>query len=183
MRVVRVEKTDDRRYEDALGVRYAVFVDEQGVPEDLEVDEYEAASTHFVGYRDAEAATEKEEEEAEEKEVVEAEAEAEAAEEAVDEAGGGGGRGEPVAAARLREYEPGVGKVERVAVRAAHRGEGLGAAVMDAVEAHAAREGFDELYLHAQLHVEGFYADRGYERDGEPFTEAGIEHVAMRLSL
>jgi len=171
MRVVRVEKTDDRRYEDALGVRYAVFVDEQGVPEDLEVDEYEAASTHFVGYRDAaSAATEKE-------------AETEAAEEAVDEAGGGGGRGEPVAAARLREYEPGVGKVERVAVRAAHRGEGLGAAVMDAVEAHAAREGFDELYLHAQLHVEGFYADRGYERDGEPFTEAGIEHAAMRLSL
>jgi len=53
---------------------------------------------------------------------------------------------------------------------------------MDAVEGAAAGE-FDELYLHAQLHVEGFYADRGYERDGEAFTEAGIEHVAMRQSL
>jgi len=165
MRVVRVEKSDDRRYEDALAVRYAVFVDEQGVPEELEVDEHEASATHFVGYRD-----------------VEAEADGER-EESGDEPGEGGVRGVPVAAARLREYEPGVGKVERVAVREAHRGEGLGAAVMDAVEAHAAREGFDELYLHAQLHVEGFYADRGYARDGEPFTEAGIEHVAMRLSL
>jgi len=131
----------EAEYEDALSVRYDVFVDEQGVPEDLEVDEHEETATHFVGYDD----------------------------------------GEPVAAARLREYEPGVGKVERVAVRASRRGEGFGAAVMDAVE--AAAEGFDELYLHAQLHVEEFYAERGYERDGDVFTEAGIEHVAMRKRL
>ncbi|SEV87005.1 GNAT family N-acetyltransferase [Halobacterium jilantaiense] len=140
---MRVERADtESEYEDALGVRYDVFVDEQGVPEDLEVDEYEETATHFVGYDD----------------------------------------GEPVAAARLREYEPGVGKVERVAVRASRRGEGFGAAVMDAVE-DAATGAFDELYLHAQLHVEEFYADRGYERDGEAFTEAGIEHVAMRTRL
>ena len=155
MRVVRVD-SDDHRYEDALGVRYAVFVDEQGVPEELEVDEHEASATHFVGYVDDDGDED---------------------ESAADDGG------QPVAAARLREYEPGVGKAERVAVRADHRGEGLGAAVMDAVEAAAAREGFDELYLHAQLHVEEFYAARGYERDGEPFTEAGIEHVAMRLAL
>jgi len=139
---MRVERADtEAAYEDALSVRYDVFVDEQGVPEDLEVDEHEDESTHFVGYDDD---------------------------------------GEPVAAARLREYEPGVAKVERVAVERARRGEGFGAAVMDTVEAAAADEGFDELYLHAQMHVEAFYADRGYERDGEPFTEAGIEHVAMR---
>jgi predicted GNAT family N-acyltransferase len=138
MRVQRVDT--ESAHEDALDVRYDVFVDEQGVPEDLEVDEHEERATHFVAYDDA---------------------------------------GEPVAAARLREYDPGVGKVERVAVRESRRGEGFGAAVMDAVEAAAADE-FDELYLHAQLHVEAFYADRGYERDGEAFTEAGIDHVAMR---
>jgi predicted GNAT family N-acyltransferase len=146
MRVELVET--DAEYEDALRVRRYVFVEEQGVPEDLEVDDHEAEATHFVGYDDD----------------------------------GDDDGGEPVAAARLREYEPGVGKVERVAVLQSRRGEGLGAAVMDAVEA-AAAERFDELYLHAQLHVEGFYADRGYERDGEEFTEAGIEHVAMRKSL
>jgi len=138
MRVHRVDT--ESAHEDALDVRYDVFVDEQGVPEDLEVDEHEERATHFVAYDDA---------------------------------------GEPVAAARLREYDPGVGKVERVAVRESRRGEGFGAAVMDAVEAAAADE-FAELYLHAQLHVEAFYADRGYERDGEAFTEAGIDHVAMR---
>lgn len=140
---MRVELADtESAYEDALSVRYDVFVDEQGVPEDLEVDEHEDTATHFVAYDD----------------------------------------GAAVGAARLREYEAGVGKVERVAVRKARRGEGVGAALMDAVEA-AAAERFDELYLHAQLHVEGFYADRGYERDGGVFTEAGIEHVAMRQSL
>lgn len=162
MRVVRVD-SDDNRYEDALDVRHAVFVDEQGVPEELEVDEHEDSATHFVGYEDAGDSSD-------------------GHGEADDDAGAGAGGG-PVAAARLREYEAGVGKVERVAVLASRRGAGLGAAVMDAVESHAAREGFDELYLHAQRHVEGFYAARGYERDGEPFTEAGIEHVAMRLTL
>lgn len=141
MPVVRADT--DARYEDALDVRYAVFVDEQGVPEDLEVDEHEEDALHFVAYDEHD---------------------------------------EPVGAARLREYEAGVGKVERVAVRQARRGEGWGAALMDALEA-AARERFDELYLHAQLPAAGFYDRRGYVRDGDEFEEAGIPHVAMRKQL
>jgi predicted GNAT family N-acyltransferase len=140
MPVVRADT--DARYEDALSVRYAVFVDEQGVPEDLEVDEHEDDATHFVAYDD----------------------------------------GEPVGAARLREYEAGVGKVERVAVRESRRGEGWGAALMDELEATAS-ERYDELYLHAQLPAAGFYDDRGYVREGEQFEEAGIPHVAMRKRL
>jgi len=140
MPVVRADT--DARYEDALSVRYAVFVDEQGVPEDLEVDDHEDDAVHFVAYDD----------------------------------------GEPVGAARLREYEDGVGKVERVAVLEARRGEGWGAALMDELEATAS-ERYDELYLHAQLPAAGFYDDRGYVRDGEQFEEAGIPHVAMRKRL
>ncbi|WP_232701745.1 GNAT family N-acetyltransferase [Halobacterium wangiae] len=138
MPVVRADT--DARYEDALGVRYAVFVDEQGVPEGLEVDDYEDESLHFVAY-DATS--------------------------------------DPVGAARLREYEPRVGKVERVAVLESRRGEGWGDALMDAVE-DAARERFDELYLHAQLPAAGFYDRRNYEREGDQFEEADIAHVAMR---
>ncbi|PSQ26755.1 GNAT family N-acetyltransferase [Halobacteriales archaeon QS_9_68_17] len=52
---VQVVRTDDQ-YDDALGVRYAVFVDEQDVPEDLEADEYENESVHFVAYRDGDPA-------------------------------------------------------------------------------------------------------------------------------
>ena len=138
MPVVRADT--DARYDDALAVRYAVFVDEQGVHE---VDEHEEDALHFVAYDE---------------------------------------RDEPVGTARLREYADGIGKVERVAVREARRGEGWGAALMDALEA-AARERFDELYLHAQLPAAGFYDRRGYVRDGEEFEEAGIPHVAMRKRL
>jgi predicted GNAT family N-acyltransferase len=48
-RIVRVT-ADDREFEDAMAVRIAVFVDEQGVPEDIERDEYENESEHFVAY-------------------------------------------------------------------------------------------------------------------------------------
>lgn len=37
---------------DAYSVRYNVFVKEQNVPEDLEIDEFENSSTHFVMYDD-----------------------------------------------------------------------------------------------------------------------------------
>jgi len=48
MPVVRADT--DARYDDAISVRYEVFVEEQGVPEGLEVDEHEAESLHFVAY-------------------------------------------------------------------------------------------------------------------------------------
>jgi len=52
---VRVVRTDEQ-YEDALAVRYDVFVEEQDVPADLEVDEYEDESVHFVAYLDGDPA-------------------------------------------------------------------------------------------------------------------------------
>ena len=140
MTVVRADTPE--RYDDALDVRLTVFVEEQGVPESIEVDDHEDEATHFVAYDD----------------------------------------GDPVGAARLREYESDVGKVERVAVLESRRGEGWGDRVMHALES-AARERYDELYLHAQQTAARFYERRGYEREGEQFEEAGIPHVAMRKRL
>ncbi|MBA2638152.1 MAG: GNAT family N-acetyltransferase, partial [Solirubrobacterales bacterium] len=42
-----------REHDDALALRLAVFVDEQGVPAALEVDEHDAAATHLVALRGA----------------------------------------------------------------------------------------------------------------------------------
>lgn len=42
--------TSDSAYKDALEVRKEVFVQEQNVPEELEIDEREAESLHFVLY-------------------------------------------------------------------------------------------------------------------------------------
>ncbi|MFC7116278.1 GNAT family N-acetyltransferase [Natronoarchaeum sp. GCM10025703] len=138
MTEVRVVESMAER-EDAYAVRRTVFVDEQGVDEELEYDEHEDHATHFVAY-DGD---------------------------------------EPVGAARLREPEDGLGKVERVAVLESRREQGVGEALMRAVEAEARAGGMTKLKLHSQTRAAGFYRSVGYERRGEEFEEAGIPHVKM----
>lgn len=46
---VKVVKTD-KELEDAFSVRRTVFIDEQNVPEEEEIDQFESSSTHFVAY-------------------------------------------------------------------------------------------------------------------------------------
>lgn len=45
-----IAKSNEER-EDAFKVRRAVFIDEQGVPPHIEMDEHDATAIHFVGYR------------------------------------------------------------------------------------------------------------------------------------
>jgi len=89
----------------------------------------------------------------------------------------------PVGTARVREPDDGVGKVERVAVREQYRRRGVGKAIMQRVESWANDHGLERLKLHAQTHVEAFYADLGYETTSGVFEEANIDHVAMEKPL
>ncbi|MGI8801412.1 MAG: GNAT family N-acetyltransferase [Solirubrobacteraceae bacterium] len=73
--------------------------------------------------------------------------------------------------------------VQRVAVRADRRGRGFGRALIERALVEARRGGAAALTLHAQLESEGFYRGQGFTREGRPFVEAGIEHVAMRRAL
>ncbi len=88
-----------------------------------------------------------------------------------------------IATGRLVRQPGGVGRIGRMAVAAAWRRRGLGARVLEALEARARSEGLREIELHAQCYVEAFYANRGYVRAGEVFEEAGIPHVVMRKAL
>lgn len=87
--------------------------------------------------------------------------------------------GAPIACGRLLPE----GKIGRMAVLASHRGHGYGAAVLQALVEAARDRGMTEVYLHAQQHAADFYRRAGFEREGEPFEEAGIAHIAMRLRL
>jgi predicted GNAT family N-acyltransferase len=87
-----------------------------------------------------------------------------------------------VGTCRLLAEEDGIA-VQRVAVRRDRRGRGIGAALMAAAERYARQRGAAALTLHAQLDSERFYRALGYESEGEPFLEEGIEHVAMRRRL
>jgi predicted GNAT family N-acyltransferase len=128
---------------DALAVRREVFIEEQGVPADLEIDGKDEEAIHFVAY-DA---------------------------------------GDAVGAARIRAYDDETAKVERVAVVESERETGLGRAIMDVVEDTARAEGYEEVLLHAQAPVIGFYERLGYEITSEEFEEAGIPHREMQKSL
>ncbi len=90
--------------------------------------------------------------------------------------------GAPVAAGRLL-VEDGYAKIGRMAVLASHRGTGLGAAVLDALEREGVGRGIRCFKLSAQLHARGFYDRRGYAAAGDVYDEVGIPHIAMEKRL
>lgn len=159
--------TTSADWDDAVDLRMAVFVDEQGVPEALELDEHDEAPLdsevdHLLvrdGDGDAVAVARLR--------AVDADAHWTPA-----------GDGESVDADR-------VAKVERVAVARERRGEGWGRRAMCALEERARARGLPAVVLHAQTRAAGFYRRSGYERDDDrgTFEEDGIEHVRMRRRL
>ncbi|GAA4381991.1 GNAT family N-acetyltransferase [Hymenobacter koreensis] len=88
--------------------------------------------------------------------------------------------GTPCGAARWRVTDKGV-KLERFAVLEAYRNQQVGAALLQAVlhDVQAAHPHAD-VYLNAQLRAVPFYERHGFMKEGEQFTEAGIEHFKMR---
>lgn len=66
-------------------------------------------------------------------------------------------------------------------VVAKYRRRGLGRAVMQAAIDHA-RDTLHEkaLVLEAQTYAVPFYQSLGFEPEGEPFLDVGIEHIKMR---
>jgi predicted GNAT family N-acyltransferase len=75
------------------------------------------------------------------------------------------------------------GTIGRMAVLEQARGRGIGASVLARLEVRARERRLPAVELHAQLHASGFYDKAGYFPIGEPYLEAGIEHVSMRKEL
>ncbi|EPH41405.1 GNAT family N-acetyltransferase [Streptomyces aurantiacus] len=138
-----------------FAVRKEVFVAEQGVPEDLEYDEYDGVAVHVLAVRADEGAPV------------------------------GTGRLLTGAAAAVKngDADPGVGALGRLAVLRSARGLGVGARLVAAIEDAARERGLHAVDLHAQTHALGFYERLGYEAYGAEFLDAGIPHLAMRKAL
>jgi len=84
--------------------------------------------------------------------------------------------GEPVACGRLQAS----GKIGRLAVLPAYRGQGVGGQLLRYIVDHALADGQRGIYLHAQSQAIGFYTRCGFAAEGEEFLEAGIRHHLMR---
>ncbi|MVO89008.1 GNAT family N-acetyltransferase [Streptomyces sp. p1417] len=138
-----------------FAVRKEVFVAEQGVPEDLEYDEYDAGAVHVLAVRSGDGTPL------------------------------GTGRLLTGAAAVVKNGDPdtGVGALGRLAVLRSARGLGAGAALVGAIEDAARERGLTAVDLHAQTHALGFYERLGYAAYGAEFLDAGIPHLAMRKAL
>jgi predicted GNAT family N-acyltransferase len=140
--VIHVRTANYDADRDAItGVRFAVFVDEQHVPEDIEIDERERQCVHVLAFDDD----------------------------------------VPVGTGRI-DFGDG-GRVGRLAVLAGQRRRGIGSALMTCLHGLAAERGLGRVWCHAQLRAVPFYRHLGYRVTGEPFVEAGIEHVTMERVL
>ena len=137
----------------ALAVRHEVFVIEQGVPPELEVDELDEEADHFLLY-DGRAAV-----------------------------GAARLVLEPPGFAGAEVAHGPVGHLGRLAVLKTARGAGAGARLVGAVEARAAERGVREMALAAQTHAVPFYERFGYVAQGDAFDDAGLPHRWMRREL
>ena len=77
----------------------------------------------------------------------------------------------------------GDGHIGRLAVLKEFRGRGLGAAAVRALVEEAGKSSMERVYLGSQDHAVGFYEKLGFSVCGEPYNEAGIEHIHMELLL
>jgi predicted GNAT family N-acyltransferase len=85
----------------------------------------------------------------------------------------------PAGACRWRRTEKGY-KLERFAVLKEFRGQGVGQHLVKAVLTDLPADA-TYVYLHAQLSAIRLYEKFGFEKIGEQFEEAGIQHFKMLL--
>ncbi len=91
--------------------------------------------------------------------------------------------GQPAGAARWRPTDHGV-KLERFAVLPSFRNQGVGEALVHQVLADVQAEAADapQVYMHAQLRAIPLYERTGFQKVGEMFEEADIQHYKMVLA-
>ena len=163
--VVKLAETEEERRA-AFALRLQVFVREQGVPPEEELDAEDERATHalaLVGGRPVGTGR-----------LVYAPL-----------AGSLAGLPEREEDTPVSSFGEGkkVARIGRMAVERACRRRGIGARILRTLEEEAFRVGMAEAVLHAQTYVKAFYAAHGYGEEGEVFLEAGIEHVQMRKRL
>ncbi|MEU6977215.1 MULTISPECIES: GNAT family N-acetyltransferase [unclassified Streptomyces] len=150
--VVR-EAVDGADREACFAVRREVFVEEQGVPQELEYDPYDETAVHVLAVGGDGVPL------------------------------GTGRLLFGADATGKTGADASVGSLGRLAVGKAARGLGVGAALVRAIEDAARGRGLAAVDLHAQTQALGFYERLGYEAYGPEFPDAGMPHRAMRRTL
>ena len=75
----------------------------------------------------------------------------------------------------------GSAKIGRMAVLKSYRGRGIGTKLLRRAIVIAKKQDAQQIYLHAQVPVIGFYEAMAFQCVGPVFKEAGIPHRKMIL--
>ena len=141
------------RLEMALNIRMNVFVLEQGVSKEEEIDEYDLKpwdnnkSVHFL----AELA--------------------------------GISVGTARVILPNSDNNQSIPLIQRVAVLKKFRGNKYGYIIMDKVHDYLKGQNYKIAELSAQIYVKEFYKKLGYESFGDLYLDAGIKHIAMKIEF
>ena len=167
--MVKLVETEEER-QAAFDLRKRVFVQEQGIPVEEELDEYDSLPSP--------------EQQLDPSSVL-LSTQGEKVLHAVALVGGTAiGTGRVVYPADPHDAHGGhVARIGRMAVEKAWRRQGIGSRILETLEEEARRRGMSQAILHAQTYVKSFYASRGYIEEGEVSLEVEIEHVRMRKRL
>jgi predicted GNAT family N-acyltransferase len=139
---VLVRRVSSRKdLEKAYTIRTRVFVREQGVPEEIELDRDDQRAIHFLAVAS----------------------------------------GKAVGTARVVMHR-GSAKIGRMAVLKAYRRRGIGTKLLKQAIVMAKKQDAQQIYLHAQVPVIGFYEVIAFQCVGPVFKEAGIPHRKMVLT-
>ena len=139
MRKVHVKKVKSKTdLKKTFAIRLRVFVREQRVPREIELDYDDETATHLLAFVN----------------------------------------GKAVGAARV-VVKGRAAKVGRMAVLKSRRGRGIGGELLKRALKLAKMRGVNQIYLHAQVSVVGFYEKFGFQPRGRVFMEAGIPHRKM----
>jgi len=97
-------------------------------------------------------------------------------------------KGVPAAAGRLiclagGKKEPETAKIGRIAVLAEFRKLGIGTALVKYLMWLSEKKGAARIILHAQCYISKMYEKLGFKAHGDIFDEAGIDHVEMFMDV
>lgn len=137
---------------DVFDIRRKVFIEEQGVLEESEFDEYDKSAIFCVVYEPKKSNSDSEKEEL-----------------------------VSVATGRLILLEDGRYKIGRIAVLKEYRGRKYGDMVVRMLVNKAFLSGATKVYISAQTRVIDFYHKIGFQEYGDEYLEDGIEHISMVL--
>ncbi len=127
-----------KEFKETINIRNIVFIQEQNVPKDIEIDGLDFEADHFLVFL----------------------------------------KNKPIGCARIRKINN-FAKLERIAILKKYRGRGFGKVLTNFLINYCKKKGFNEIRIHSQIYVSGFYEKLGFKIIGKKFLEANIEHIEM----